>query len=178
MKKLNDFNYDADEVVKSESLKPGIYLCKILAVTDFEDKEYLELKIDIEKGDFKGYFQNQERAFGYYPSSGKSYQSYKETSKKFFQAFITAIRKSNPNFVWNWNEQTLVNKLFVGNFGEEEYEKQDGTIGISIKLREIRSIEAFKNNEIKELSLKKLKKKQEEIKQETISEINIDDLPF
>ena len=38
-----------------------------------------------------------------------------------FKGMLENIEKSNPGYVWNWDEQSLVGKLFGGKFREEEY---------------------------------------------------------
>lgn len=62
---------------------------------------------------------------------------------------MTSLEVSNPGFKWNWDENKLVGKLFGGIFGEEEYEKQDGSIGTTVKCRFVRSVDAIREGEFK-----------------------------
>lgn len=196
MKQFENFNNNAEETVSFNNIIPGIYLCKINYVEDVIQKEYLKIEFDIVKGDFEKYFEKiAKNNGGIWSFAGTTYRSYKQSAQKFFESFITAIRKSNDNYVWNWNEKSLENKYFVGVFGEEEYLSQDGTeIKKSVRLQEIRSVIAFKNNELKVPELKKLSVKDQTRYDETVGKIadaadtpaifgdlpieNVEDLPF
>lgn len=195
MKKIDNFNTNANEVSDFVNLKPGIYVCKIMGVEDVSDKEYLKVYFDIVKSEknepeYVGFFQkmydsNKEYGWGI---SGTTYRSYKESARGFFERFITVIRKSNPNFNWNWNENILVNKMFIGIFQEEEYLNDDNELKTSVKLQEMRSIEAYKNGDVKFVEKKKeIDKKnivsvkqpvQQQEQNPTIYDISDDDLPF
>lgn len=169
------------EVVESSGLPVGAYPCQIKNVIDIAEKEYLEIQFDIVKGDYTNYFIDlQERLnLDKWPNQGIYRASYKETATKFFKAFITAIQKSNQGYVWNWNPETLKGKYMIANFAEEEYE-YEGDIKTSVKVREIRSIEAWKAGDVKELPLKKLRttKKDTSVNFDEIKTVSADDLPF
>jgi len=155
MKKIQNW----DEVKEAGTFTPlpvGPQICKIIAVIDDTNKEYLKIEFDIADGEFKGTFAESEKQFGEWPIQGTTWRSYKPTAYSFFKNFITAIEKSNPGYNWNWDEQTLVKKFFVANFGEEEYE-DGGAVKVSIKCREFRSLQSFREGKIKPLEIKKLK---------------------
>lgn len=176
-------NVEESEVVEGLRLKVGPYPVQIKEVIDHPEKEYLEIRFDIVKDkDYAGLFSKQSENFGVWPNAGIYRASYKETATQFFKAFITAVQKSNQGYVWNWNEQSLKGKYFVANFGEEEYEDQEGDLRITVKIREPRSIEAWQKGEIKTPESKKLtKKKEKEIISDPfakINEISEADLPF
>ena len=162
MKKIDNWEElvkDGDEVVSFDSLPIGPQICKILVVEDKSDKEYLKIQFDIADGDFKGHFKDQKEQFKNddWPSGGTGYRSYKSTAYSFFTAFIIAVERSNPKFKWDWDEQKLVNMLFVANFGEEDYlDEVTNEIKTSIKCREFRSIKALKEGTIKPLKKKEL----------------------
>lgn len=167
------------EVVEGQKLEKGIYQVQIKEVIDHPEKEYLEVQFDIVKDKtYAGWFSKQFDNFGAWPNAGIYRASYKETATKFFKAFITAVQKSNQGYVWNWNEQTLKGKYFVAVMGEEEYEGLDGSIRITVKIREPRSIEALQKGEIKMPELKKLVKKQVPLEDLIKNEISDDDIPF
>ena len=169
-----------DEVVSFENLPIGPQYCKILDVQDDESKEYLKIWFDIVKGDFKDVFKDQEERFGNWPSQGILYWSYKKTAERFFAARITALEKSNDGFKWDWLPQNLKGKYFVGNFAEEEYIDGD-EVKVSLKVREVRSIQAMKEGNVKELPRKLLpedKKPQATVQQQAKKDINLEDLPF
>lgn len=131
-------------------LPPGPQVCRIFKVVDIEDKEYLEIYFDISHGEYKGYFSEQKEQFGLekWPNAGILRRSYKKKALGFFKRFITAVEKSNPNYLFNFNEQTLVNKFVVVVFGIEEWENQDGEVKDTIKPQDCRSIQAFKEGKI------------------------------
>lgn len=176
MRKIENWE-TVSESSEFAQLVPGPQICKILNVEDIADKEYLKIDFDIvgtdraigmkpdtiikllatyqELNELVGEFKRQDGAFGKWPSAGTTYRSYKDSAAKFFKSFTTAVEKSNKGYQWAWNEKTLVDKFVVVNFGEEEYEK-DGSVKVSTKAREFRSIEALVNGEVKLLPIKKL----------------------
>ena len=181
-----------NEVVENISIKIGAYPCQIKEVIDHPEKEYFEVRFDIvsKDPDLNNYFLKLKESLGMeadaWPNQGIYRVSYKESATRFFKAFITAIQKSNQGYVWNWNIQTLKGKYMIANYGEEEYESLEGDIKIAVKVREIRSIEAWRAGEVKELPLKKLKVVKKEtnnpfanLTPEAVKEqISDDDLPF
>ena len=188
MRKIENWEQikDTDEQGNSTRLEPGAYVCKILKVEDVEDKEYLKIAFDITEGEFKGYFKelfnNNTNADKVWSSGGILYRSYKKTAERFFASFITAIEKSNDGYKWNWDEQSLKNKTFVGNFREEEY-ISDGELKVSVKCHETRSTQALKDGNIKPLEIKRVS--EEELRsygllddKETKVSVQDDDLPF
>lgn len=164
-----------DEVISFESLPVGPQYCKIVDVQDWDEKEYLKIYFDVVKGDFKDVFKDQEERFGNWPSQGIMYWSYKKTAERFFAAHITAIEKSNDGFKWDWLPQNLKGKYFVANFAEEEY-VDDNEVKVSLKVREVRSIQAMKDGNVKELPIKLLP--EDKKPQQTIIDEISDDLPF
>lgn len=170
--------YDAiNEAGELKSLVKGIYPLVITNIVNNEDREYLEVYYDVVKGDFKGYFAMAAKNIG--RDISKEIRSYKETALPFFKAFITAVEKSNNGYSWDWDERKLIGKYIIGVFGEEEYVK-DGEVKVSVKLREFRSVEAYKEGKIKVPELKKLpesERPQPTLQLETPTLID-DDLPF
>ena len=170
------------EVVEGEKLPVGPKLVQIKDVIDHPENEYLEIRVDIVRdAKYANWFAKQAEAFGNWPNTAIYRASYKETATRFFKAFITAIQKSNQGYVWNWDEQTLKGKLFVANFGEEEYYTDSGELKVAFKIRECRSIEAYQNGDVKVLELKKAKAKQPQVANpfaQVTNNFNNDDLPF
>ena len=156
------------------SLKAGIYVCQIVEVEDVQDKSYLKIYFEIIDGEFKEYFSNRQEKEKKWPFNGTFIRSYKDNALSYFKSFITAVEKSNPKFVWKWNENDLVDQKIVVVFGEEEYES-DGEIKVSVKPVEIRSLIALKEGKIKIPLIKRLKST--DIKAETAI-VAEEDLPF
>lgn len=202
---LNWDDYNKLEVGETGTEFPrltvGPKIAKIVNVVNDEDRQLLiidfdifgELKKDVNgnviNGEydqtFKGHFKAIADANGgKWVESGRFYRSYKDTALSFFKAFITAVELSNENYNFVKTQgdfTTLIDKWIVVNLGEEEYEK-DGEIKVSLKVREVRSTKAYRENKIKVLELKKLPENQREKIEFTNSVIssntNLDDLPF
>ena len=182
MKKIENWKEikeQGTEDVSFVNLEPGQYVAVIKEVIDVVEKEYLKIKFDIiypEK--YKDFFYQQMEKFGEWPSQGYLYRSYKETAQRFFTSFIIAVEKSNDNFTWNFDETKLVGKKFVANFGEEEYENQEGDIKVSLKCREVRSTKAYKEGKVKDLKFKALPgRERTEDPQTNLDEVD-ESLPF
>lgn len=137
------------------TLEPGIYLCKVTSVEDFEDKQYLKVKFDIADGVFKDYFKNQEKQFDKYPRDGYDFWSYKEAAMPFFKGRITSLEKSNSGYDFKKSGhdlKTIVGKTFVGIFENEEIPFADETTGnpiVKCRLQKISSTERLAQNDLK-----------------------------
>lgn len=173
MKKIDNWQ-NVQEGGTSLTIPVGPQVCVIRSVVDDPNKEYLKIEFDIADGEFKNAFQAAFEQFGTWPAQGTTYRSYKEKAQPFFKSFITAIEKSNGMYVWNWDESSLKGKLFVANFGEEEYE-DGGEVKVSIKAREFRSIPAFREGKVEKLTIKKLKNAPKPVEALPVIE---EDLPF
>lgn len=155
----NNMNYTTDNpmpVSNSIKIQKGAYPCQILKVEDLPKISCLKIYFDIVRGEYAHIFARKaNNNLDEWDFKGTVLVSYENQAQ--FQAFITSIMKSNNNFVWDWNEQSLKSKYAVIVFGEVEFKGVDGTIGIAIKPRFFRSIEALQKGEIELPPLKKLK---------------------
>jgi len=175
IEKIKNWDEMEETEVGSSGLPKGIYIVKVVAVKDIAERQYLEVKFDIVKGEYEGFFKRVSGGdYAAWSNQGIYRASYKESAARFFKRFITAVQKSNKNYVWDWNEQSLIGKYFVVVMDEEEYEK-DGEIRVSVKCQSIRSIEAYQKNEIQLPGLKKLR--EQPVKQTSATPI-MGDLPF
>lgn len=108
----------------------GAYLCKIVNVTDFDSKEYLNIDYDFAEGEFKDYYKNLMERSNFW--GGHWIRSYKTQALGFFKRMLSAVAKSNPDSGIDYknfnNEKLLINKYIGLVLGEEEYEANDGTI--------------------------------------------------
>lgn len=142
-----------------ERLKLGPHYCKILEAKveqlktkDNKPFEQLQLKIDITEPDEQSGFYNrkfQEDAKldalnakwkGFYRLTVPEDNS-EQFVKDNFKTLITSIEKSNPGYKWNWEENTLVGKIFCGVFGIEEFLNTNGDNIPLTRCRFIRSTE-------------------------------------
>ena len=119
----------------------------------------LRVQVDIDTTDkqagfFQKQFDNDTRTEKKWSNGATKYYSLKEENLGMLKAFTTAVENSNAGFKFDMDESKLKGKKIAGVFGWEEYEKQDGTIGIATKLVQIRSLD--KLNEIKIPRVKKI----------------------
>lgn len=163
MEKIENWeNIEAKGISDFVGLKEGAYICKIINAeehtNDITGTKSLKVQVDIADGEFKGYFQkqfdNDTNSDKKWNNNATRYLGLGESSQSFFKGFITVIEGSNNGYTWNWDEKTLKDKKVVGVFQPEEYEKQDGEIGVRIKLNSFRSID--KLNEVKVNNIKLL----------------------
>lgn len=163
MRKYENFDKVEAYTGEYEKLEPGGYVCKILQVK-VEEKNYghlMRIAFDIAEGEHKDYYKRlfdrtKQNGSNEVKWRGMYYQTVKEDSLQYFKGFITAIENSNLGYKWNWDEKTLVGKLFGGVFGEEEYKGADGKIKLGVKCMQVRSVDKIRNGEYTIPSVKKL----------------------
>lgn len=131
MKKIDMTN--VQEAGEFPRLTAGAYICKITAVEDVSDKEYLKVSYDIAFGDFKDYYAETRKNHPDWAWVGAYVKSYKSSALPMFKRFCSAISKSNGNFVFdggsvNSDESTLVGKLLGIVLREEEYYSNSGDV--------------------------------------------------
>ena len=194
---------EAKEFGEIERLELGGHELVILDAGEYKSEisgnVSLKVSVDIggkdkQKGFFQKQYDNNTLSERKWPTGGVKYMSLKDEQLGFLKGFITALEKSNPNFKFNtkgtWEQ--LKGLKIAGQFGLEEYEKQDGGIGTATKLVQFRSLD--KLNEIKIPKVKLLngdmveyeeyKKMNDENKQlndlfgDSVVEIGSENLPF
>lgn len=94
-----------------KKLAPGFYVCRIVAVSDVADKEYLNVVYDIAEGPDAGYYSDKWGVE--HPNSHRMCASYKDSAEGMFKGFLNALEASNMRFsVADWqmrnNEQEMV----------------------------------------------------------------------
>ena len=160
-----NFNMDLWETIEAkefgeyENLELGGHEIVILDArehkSEFSGNISLKISVDIsgndkQKGFFKKQYDENTSADKKWPTGAVKYLSLKDEQLGFLKGFITALEKSNPNFKFNkkgtWEQ--LKNLKLAGQFGLEEYKKQDGTIGTATKLVQFRSLDKLKDIKI------------------------------
>lgn len=136
MKKIE--NYNEIKVVENRPvLTVGGHECVIKDVKHFEYNgiKKISLELDIANGEFKDYYQNkydEKSGDSKYWDDGATLSFPEEPTedkeKSYFKGLITAIESYNPNYTWNWNEETLKGLKVNCNFSLKEYEGNDGKI--------------------------------------------------
>ena len=150
MKKLDNWN-EVEPVGNATSapLQAGGYVGKITSVEDVADKMYLKITWDITEGEFKGNGASCMERNGFLPSPFTFIRSYKDSAIGFFKGFISSVEQSNPNYKWDFNEKTLVGKTIGCIVGEQEYRKNDGSIGTRLKTKKTVSAETIRGGNFK-----------------------------
>lgn len=170
-----------------ERLNAGGYICKIISAKEEKSKSgkrMLVLALDIVEGDKKDFFRNRfndnSNPDKKWPA-GAIYRQMLEGEKAagFLKGLMTSLEASNDGFKWDWDEKKLANLKCGAIFGEEEYEKMDGSVGTTTKVKFIRTIKAIQDGNFKVPELKKLPEKGEAF-EDFVNSVTSDkdDLPF
>lgn len=105
-------------------LEPGGYVCRITAVQDVPDREYLWIVYDVAEGPNAGIYSGLGIGDDW---KHRFTRSYKDTAEGMFKAFINRVQESNRGFVWNMqDEQQFVGKEIGLVFGKELYTNDKG----------------------------------------------------
>ena len=162
MKPINNFETVQANTGEFNRPKAGGYICVITLADDVPMNaqtgkgDYIKLEYDIADGEFKNYYTTQYEKFGGSFWSARFIRSYKEKALGMFKHFINCIEESNIGYKWNWDEITLQGKFIGLVIGEEEYQKNDGTIGTRMYVKDIKTVEQIKHGDFKVPELKKL----------------------
>ena len=170
-----------------ERLNAGGYICKIISAKEEKSKSgkrMLVLALDIVEGDKKDFFRNRfndnSSPDKKWPA-GAIYRQMLEGEKAagFLKGLMTSLEASNDGFKWDWDEKKLVDLKCGAILGEEEYEKMDGSVGTTTKVKFIRTIKAIQDGNFKVPELKKLPEKGEAF-EDFVNSVTSDkdDLPF
>ena len=157
MEPIKDFDkVEAKGMDDFRGLPIGAYECVIkdarLNHNEETGKNTLKISIDIASGEYKDYFlkayETDTRIDRKWNNNAIRYIAYEGDNVSYFKGFLTVIENSNIGYKWNWEESTLKGKKVCGVFQYEEYEKQDGTRGIKVRLTKFRSLEKLKEIEV------------------------------
>lgn len=139
-----------------KKIVPGGYVCEIKNVEDCpkgynpmkpETGDFLKIQYDIVGGEFSHYYKDLEDKFGFW--GGSFVRSYKETALNMFKGFISAIEKSNPGYVWDWDEKSLIGKKVGLVLGPDTYIGMDGSEKVKMKVIAIKTVEDIQNGNYK-----------------------------
>lgn len=117
-----------------QQLPAGAYVCSIIAMEDFADKEYVRMMVDIIQGEHANYFS--DKFYNDKPWSHSIVLSYKDKALGMLKGRLQTIAGCNPGFDPEaaWNAGNL--NMFVGKavgvvFRAEEYlDKKTGEFKI------------------------------------------------
>ena len=134
MKAFSGFKSEASSK-KVQPLPAGAYVAKIKGVK-IEPDQQLVLRVDVEEGEYKGYFFKrftQEKENSRYepkykgdyklriPNPDNKRAMYPESDLKRFNDAIYRIEQSNPDYHWDWDENGLKGLLIGINMQPGEY---------------------------------------------------------
>ena len=157
MEKIKDFEkVEAKGMDDFKGLPIGAYECVIkdarINHNEITGKNTLKISVDIASGEYKDFFkksyENDTRIDKKWNNNAVRYLAYEGENVSYFKGFLTIVENSNPGYKWDWEESTLKDKKLVGVFQYEEYEKQDGTKGIKVRLSKFRSLDKLKDIEV------------------------------
>lgn len=186
MEKLKGYDEAQAITGEYEKLNAGGYICKIKSAKEEKSKtgkRMLVIALDILEGDKKNFFKKRfdedTRAEKKWPA-GAIYRQMLEGEKAagFLKGLITSIEASNEGFKWDWDEKKLANLKCGAIFGEEEYEKLDGSVGTSTKVKFIRTVKSIEEGNFKIPEIKKLPQKGEAFEDFVNSVTSDEELPF
>lgn len=154
MEKINGWEtVEARGMEDFKNLPIGAYECVIKDARINHNKENgkdtLKISIDIASGEYKDYFlksyENDTRIDKRWNNNAVKYLAFEGDNVSYFKGFITCVENSNPGYTWDWNETKLKDKKICGVFLYEEYQKQDGTHAIKVRLNKFRSLDKMKD---------------------------------
>ena len=152
-------NWDTIEAKGMEDFKAlpiGAYECVIVGAMVNHNQETgkntFKVAVDIATGEYKDYFKrrfdNNTNPDKKWDNNAVRYLAYEGDNVAYFKGFITCIENSNVGYKWDWDETKLKGKKICGVFQYEEYEKQDGTKAVKVRLNKFRSLDKMKNIEV------------------------------
>ncbi len=184
MKAIN--NYESVQANGGEYAKPkaGGYVVKILDVNDIPldtttgKGDYLKIDYDICEGEFAGYYKELNKKFGG-DWFANFIRSYKEKALGMFKHFMNCVEESNAGFSWDWNEKELIGKKVGVVLQEEEYRKNDGSVGVRLKVQGIKTVKQILDGDFNVPSTKKLEgNSTEQTNAVQFEEVTDEELPF
>ena len=148
-------NWETIEAKGMEDFKAlpiGAYECVIkdarINHNDLTGKNTFKVSIDIASGEFKDYFldryKNNTNEDKKWDNNAVRYLAYEGENASYFKGFITCVENSNVGYKWDWDESKLKDKKICGVFQYEEYEKQDGSKAVKVRLNKFRSLDKMK----------------------------------
>ena len=134
----------------------GAYECVIkdarINHNEQSGKDTFKVSVDIASGEYKDYFQKMyeadTRIDRKWNNNAVRYLAFTGDNDAYFKGFITTVENSNVGYTWDWDETKLKGKKICGVFQYEEYEKQDGTKGIKVRLTKFRSLDKLGKIEV------------------------------
>lgn len=160
IKKFGDYE-QTKAYTDAETLPKGAYVVKIMGATVEENSngQYIKIGCDIAEGEFKDFYANQYKQdqredkkwkCNYLLNVPKDDGTQEDGwTKRKFKTFTEALEDSNEGYHFDWDEKKFKGKLFGGLFNEQEFEKNDGSVGKTVKIGKVISVQALKEGKYK-----------------------------
>ena len=155
MQRIENWNeIEAKGMEDFKALPIGAYECIIRKAEVYTNaktgKESFKVEVDIASGEYKGYFQkrfdNNNNSTKTWDNNSTRYLAFEGDNTAYFKGFITCVENSNPGYTWDWDETKLTGKRICGVYQYEEYEKQDGSRAVKVRLSKFRSLDKMKES--------------------------------
>lgn len=139
----------------AERLPAGGYICRIMKAwveTTMNGSEQLVLALEIAEGNYAGFIKRQfdsrktSNPKAVWPALFKQFTLGTDgQTNPFFKGMLKSIEESNTGYVWNWQEETLANKMIGMIFREEEFEANDGSVKTTVRPAFPRSVQRIRD---------------------------------
>lgn len=127
-----------------QKLPLGAYVCNVLkaAVSHTTYGDMLQIGFDIAEGEYKDFYKSdfnantaQDKKWKgvlrvFLPRDDNSEKD--EITKRTLKGMVTSFEKSNPGYVWNWDETSLVGKQVGILYRNEEWD-YNGRTGWAVR---------------------------------------------
>lgn len=157
MKKIDNWEtVEAKGMEDFKNLPIGAYECVIreakVHTNPTTEKQSFKVEVDIANGEYKGYFRNRydnnTNSDKKWDNNSTRYLAFEGDNVAYFKGFITCVENSNVGYKWDWDESKLAGKKICGVYQYEEYEKQDGTKAVKVRLNKFRSLDKIDEIEV------------------------------
>jgi hypothetical protein len=170
IRRPNNWN-EVQEFTDRPKLPLGAYVCKVkkAVVQNNSYGDQLCILFDIAEGEHKGFYDEE---FKLNTQKDKKYKGVlrvwipkddgsekDELTKRAFKGVVTSFEKSNPGYQWNWDENSLADKMIGVLFRDEEWE-YNGKRGWAVRPFRARSVDTVRNGEYTIPEEKPLKNKE------------------
>ena len=160
IKKFGDYE-QTKAYTDAETLPKGAYVVKIMGATVEENSngQYIKIGCDIAEGEFKDFYANQYKQdqredkkwkCNYLLNVPKDDGTQEDGwTKRKFKTFTEALEDSNEGYHFDWDEKKFKGKHIGGLFNEQEFVKNDGSVGKTVKIGKVISVQALKEGKYK-----------------------------
>lgn len=182
MKPINRSTWNDAAVYNDfQRLPSGGYVCRITAVTDVADKEYLAITYDITEGDYADYYSDDWGKE--HPYAHRFIRSYRDKALGMFKGFLKAVDESNgtdfgATVTDGLDEKKLVGKVVGLILREEEYESNRGDIRTRLSVHRAVSTDTIRSGNYKVPDVKRLDGGAPAPSAPAGFELSEDDMPF